>query len=157
MHELSIAQQLIAITKEHLPDETAPRVLRIKIRLGEFSCVHQDSLSKAFAMLAQGTAFEKTELVIERISLAVYCPKCDRIRNSPHGVQSLRCPQCNSPTGDIRQGQELELEWIEIASEDDAETRAMDGCGNSKLVQDSYQQNSHRQDTAHGTDGLFAS
>lgn len=157
MHELSIAQQLIAITKEHLPDETAPRVLRIKIRLGEFSCVHQDSLSKAFAMLAQGTALEKTELVIERISLAVYCPKCDRIRNSPHGVQSLRCPQCNSPTGDIRQGQELELEWIEIASEDDAETRAMDGCGNSKLVQDSYQQNSHRQDTAHGTDGLFAS
>ncbi|MFN7737334.1 MAG: hydrogenase maturation nickel metallochaperone HypA [Pirellula sp.] len=157
MHELSIAQQLIAITKEHLPDETAPRVLRIKIRLGEFSCVHQDSLSKAFAMLAQGTAFEKTELVIERISLAVYCPKCDRIRNSPHGVQSLRCPQCNSPTGDIRQGQELELEWIEIASEDDAETRAMDGCRNSKLAQDSYQQNSHRQDTAHGTDGLFAS
>ncbi|MFN7628567.1 MAG: hypothetical protein ACK5PZ_17225, partial [Pirellula sp.] len=77
--------------------------------------------------------------------------------NSPHGVQSLRCPQCNSPTGDIRQGQELELEWIEIASEDDAETRAMDGCRNSKLAQDSYQQNSHRQDTAHGTDGLFAS
>lgn len=169
MHELSIAQQLIAITKEHLPDETAPRVLRIKIRLGEFSCVHQDSLSKAFAMLAQGTALEKTELVIERISLAVYCPKCDRISESPHGVQSLRCPQCNSPTGDIRQGQQLELEWIEIvsedetgsmdetSSEDDVETRAMDGCRNSKLAQDSYQQNSHHQDTAHGTDGLFAS
>ena len=117
MHELSIAQQLIAITNAHLPNEPAPRVLRIKIRLGEFSCVHQDSLSKAFSMLTQGTPMESTELVIERIPLAVYRPACERVSDSIHGVQSLRCPKCDGATGDIRQGQELELEWIELASE----------------------------------------
>ena len=140
MHELSIAQQLIAITNEHLPNEPAPRVLRIKIRLGEFSCVHQDSLSNAFTMLAQGTAMEKTELVIERIPIALYCPTCDLVSDSAHGVQSLRCPQCNSPTGDIRRGQELDLEWVELAPEDDLETQATYDSQKSEFAQDSCQQ-----------------
>ncbi|MBM3963877.1 MAG: hydrogenase maturation nickel metallochaperone HypA, partial [Planctomycetes bacterium] len=112
MHELSIAQQVIAITREHLTNERASRVLRIKIRLGEFSCVHQDSLQHAFRMLAEDTATETTELVIERIPLAVYCPTCNLVSNSTCGVQSLRCPRCDRPTGDIRRGQELELDWI---------------------------------------------
>lgn len=140
MHELSIAQQLVAITKEHLPNEPTPRVLRIKVRLGEFSCVHKDALSKAFAMLAEGTALEKTELVIESIPLAVYCRTCDRVSDSPHGVQSLRCPQCKRPTGDIRRGQELDLEWIEIASEDEVAVRPMDEDRMSDFAQDSSPQ-----------------
>jgi len=117
MHELSIAQQLIAITKEHLPDEQATCVLRIKIRLGEFSCVHQDSLRNAFSMLTEGTPLENTGLLIETVPLAVYCPACDEVCDSHHGIQSLRCPKCNGITGDIRRGQELDLEWIELVQD----------------------------------------
>lgn len=131
MHELSIAQQVIAITKEHLTNERASRVLRIKIRLGEFSCVHQDSLQNAFSMLVQDTTMEKTELVIERIPLAVYCPTCNLISDSTGGVQSLRCPLCDGSTGDIRRGQELELDWIEVASDADFESHATGGCETS--------------------------
>lgn len=30
------------------------------------------------------------------------------------GIQRFRCPHCDTPSGDIRQGRELEIESIEI-------------------------------------------
>jgi Zn finger protein HypA/HybF involved in hydrogenase expression len=38
------------------------------------------------------------------------------------GVQSFRCPRCDEPCSDLRQGRELEIESIEI--EDGAASEA---------------------------------
>jgi hydrogenase nickel incorporation protein HypA/HybF len=43
----------------------------------------------------------------------VYCPRCQDARVL-QSVQSFLCPQCGTPTMDIRQGKELEVFALEV-------------------------------------------
>jgi hydrogenase nickel incorporation protein HypA/HybF len=110
MHELSIATNLCEIALEHAGSQ---RILAIHVRLGELSSVVEEALQGSYEIITAGTSLDGARLVIERVPVVVWCPRCSALRVIS-SVQSLRCPECDQLTGDIRQGTELEITAIEV-------------------------------------------
>jgi hydrogenase nickel incorporation protein HypA/HybF len=83
------------------------------LRLGVFSGVEKDALLFVYPFAAQGTLLEGSRLVISDVPLVVHCHACalDVMLDS---VQLFRCPHCGAATPDIRQGREIEIEYLEV-------------------------------------------
>ena len=123
MHELSIAQSLVETVMQHIQQNDAEGfelsgVRALHLRIGALSCVHQDSLQFCFGIVTEGTPLEGALLRIEAVPVAIYCDHCDAIRELPN-IQSFRCPICNQPSANLKQGKELELVQIEFESAGD--------------------------------------
>ena len=123
MHELSIANSIVEIANEYAQANQAQQVQSVTVRIGALSCVNKSSLEFGFDLVANDTLVEGAILTIIEVPVAVYCSKCERQVELP-GIQSFCCPICQTPSADIRQGQELEVETIEILCEEtlDAES-----------------------------------
>ncbi|NJM07298.1 hydrogenase maturation nickel metallochaperone HypA [Candidatus Gracilibacteria bacterium] len=113
MHELSIAMQLVDVAARAAEDAGAERVSVVRLRLGALSGVVRDALEFSFAIVAADTALAGAQLQIEELPLVIYCVPCAR-KATLVGISSFRCPSCNTPSGDIRQGRELEIVGLEI-------------------------------------------
>jgi hydrogenase nickel incorporation protein HypA/HybF len=113
MHELSIANSLIELASEHLAPEDAGRVAEVHLAIGALSCVHEESLRFGFDLVAQDSALAGAKLIIRHVPVAIYCGPCSRTIELD-GIQRFRCPVCDTPSADIRQGLELDLEYLEL-------------------------------------------
>jgi len=120
MHELSLANHLMQIASEQLRQMEGVRVVGIELHIGALACVHDRALRSCFALITQGTPLEQAELRITKIPLTIYCSKCAQVVPLP-GISPLRCPRCDTPSNDIRQGRELDLVSLEIACAADSE------------------------------------
>jgi hydrogenase nickel incorporation protein HypA/HybF len=118
MHELSIANSLVELVAQQVALEEQSQVRVIKLRIGALSCVHRDALMFSFDLVTQDTPLSHAKLDIETVPISIYCPKCDTIEQLD-GIQSLRCPQCQTPSADIRSGRELDLYSLELEARDD--------------------------------------
>jgi len=119
MHELSIAYNLVEIASQAAQEAGASGVDVVYLRLGKLSGVEKDALLFGYDIAVKGTLLEGSRLDIEDVPVMVYCPVCDAISELPD-IQLFCCPQCGTPTGDIRQGKELEIESLEIEDEQPA-------------------------------------
>jgi hydrogenase nickel incorporation protein HypA/HybF len=113
LHELSIAQAIVDGVQETVDREKATKVLRVRLRVGQLSGVVPDSLRFCYDLVVAGTCMEGSLLEIVELPLMIHCPSC-RADRMLAGVQLFACPICGTPSGDIRQGRELEIESIEI-------------------------------------------
>ncbi len=113
MHELSIVHGIIEAVSESVETADAKKVIAVYLKVGALSGVVKDALLFSFDLATQETALEGAQLVVEELPVAIFCKTCDQVRELP-GVQSFRCPVCQTPSGDIRQGRELEIRSIEI-------------------------------------------
>ena len=120
MHELSIANSLVEIATEHAQTHAANAVTSITLRIGALSCVHKSALEFSFELVTNGTILEGARLQFIDVPVTVFCEPCDREVELP-GIQRFRCPDCDTPTADIRQGRELDVETIEITQAATAE------------------------------------
>ena len=120
MHEFSIANSLLELVTEHATEAGAEKVTSVTLRIGALSCVHQNALEFSFELVTKDTLLEGAELRIIDVPVTVFCVPCDQEIRLP-GIQSLRCPVCNAPTADIRQGTELDIESIEIVDKNPLE------------------------------------
>jgi Zn finger protein HypA/HybF involved in hydrogenase expression len=123
MHELSLAQEIFKIATSQ-DQEGVP--IAIGIRLGAWSCVHEDSLRNSFQWVVQNTAMHETRLVIERLQEIWYCETCQQSPDSPKSsevekLESLSpiCPWCDEPLRILDSVQEMSVDWIEYAQSDD--------------------------------------
>ena len=114
VHELSIANKLVEIVLEYVQNSGNERVQQINLRIGALSCVHRDALLFSFDVVAADTELAGAKLQITDLPVTIYCEKCHALRELL-GVQSFLCPVCQSPSADIRQGQELDIESIVLA------------------------------------------
>lgn len=127
MHELSLAQEIfrIATSQEMSPPPTA-----IGIRLGAWSCVHEDSLRNSFRWVCENTALQTTRLEIERLEEIWFCETCqqapplptkDSITYSDDALQvtqaPTQCPWCGDPLSILDSVQDMSVEWIEYPAE----------------------------------------
>jgi hydrogenase nickel incorporation protein HypA/HybF len=115
MHELALAVSIAEIAAEEARRHGGGRVEAIHLRIGPLAGVVKEALLSAFPIAARGTAVEGCRLVIEDVPLVVYCPAC-RAERPVEPDCRLRCPVCRTPTGQIRQGRELEVAALELAS-----------------------------------------
>ena len=123
MHELSLAQEIFKIATSQ-DQEGVP--IAIGIRLGAWSCVHEDSLRNSFQWVVQNTNMHETRLVIERLQEIWFCETCQQSPDSPKSsevekLESLSpiCPWCDEPLRILDSVQEMSVDWIEYAQSDD--------------------------------------
>lgn len=113
MHELSIATTVIETASDHARREGATRVLNVTLRIGRLSCVHEDALRYSFELVRDGTPLAEASLTVTPVPVRIWCPTCAAERELP-GIQRFACPVCDTRSGDIRAGRELEIESITL-------------------------------------------
>ena len=113
MHELSIVYGIIEAVSESLEAAKGKKVLATYLRLGALSGVVKDALLFSFDLAVQDTPLAGSQLIVEDLPVIIFCKACDKEIELP-GIQSFRCPVCQTPCDDIRQGKELEVRSIEI-------------------------------------------
>jgi hydrogenase nickel incorporation protein HypA/HybF len=113
MHELSIVSSVVETVMESLAPYPGARVVEVRLRVGALSSVIEDSLQFCFGIAAEGTPLENARLVVTVVPVVMHCVGCG-VDVELDGVQSFRCPKCDAPCFDLRQGRELEIESFEI-------------------------------------------
>jgi hydrogenase nickel incorporation protein HypA/HybF len=113
VHELSIVQGVVTTVEESLVGQRVTRVITVKLRVGALSGVVEDALQFSYELATEGTILAGSRLEVHSIPVVIYCQGCAETAELP-SVQSFRCPRCGAPSGDIRQGRELEIESLEI-------------------------------------------
>jgi hydrogenase nickel incorporation protein HypA/HybF len=121
MHELSIAYNLVEIAEQAARDNQVEQVAAVHLRLGVFAGVVKDALLFGYDVATEGTCLAGSELIIEDVPLIVYCATCDSEKELS-SIQYFVCPDCGTPSTDIRQGKELDIISIEIAESQFNET-----------------------------------
>jgi len=120
MHELSIAQSIMEIVAEHVPDDYQGSVKSITLKVGELSGVVVESLEFCFSAVTAGTRFEGAVLEVERIGLTARCEQCATV--SPVSNNAFICQACGSTQLTIISGRELQVSEIEVADNERKET-----------------------------------
>jgi hydrogenase nickel incorporation protein HypA/HybF len=112
VHELSIADAIVAVACEHAGER---RVEVVEVKIGRLRAVVPDALSFAFGLVAEGTAVEGAELRIEQVPARVACRECGAeccVSEFPFG-----CASCGSLAVDVIAGDELLVDSLELEEE----------------------------------------
>ena len=112
MHELSIAMGIVEAATEEA-QKRGVKVSAVHLRLGALSGVVKDALLFSYEMACQDTPLAGSQLIVEDVPVAVFCPQCDA-RRVLESMQSFACPVCGAPTMNILQGKELEVYALEV-------------------------------------------
>lgn len=117
MHELSIAHAVVTTVVDALP-ASAPRVTRVRLRIGELSGVVPQALEFAYDVAAQGTPLADAALVIERAPIVIDCHLCGPAQLP--NARSFVCPTCGEPCGNVVGGKELEIVDVTLDEQSEA-------------------------------------
>jgi len=110
VHEYSIVGALLAQVDGELRRHVEPRVLGVRIRVGELSGVDTELLATAWKLFREGTPCAEAELDVVPEPATWRCPRCAAV--IPPG-EKLRCTRCAVPAR-LSEGDALVLERIEM-------------------------------------------
>jgi hydrogenase nickel incorporation protein HypA/HybF len=113
MHELSIADSVVAIACRHASGRP---VARVELKVGHLRQVVPSALEFAFALVAQGTPVEGAELVQEKVPAAGRCRRCGT--ESEFDGFPLCCAACGSLELELVRGEELLVDALELYDAD---------------------------------------
>jgi hydrogenase nickel incorporation protein HypA/HybF len=117
MHELSIAEAVVAIVERHAGERT---VRRVELRVGHLRQVVPSALEFAFELLADGTALEGAELVIEEVPARGRCRACGA--ETTMTWFPLQCGECGGLDVELVTGEELLVDALEVDNDEDVLT-----------------------------------
>jgi len=115
VHELSIAHGIVEVVTEAARAAGAESVTAVHLRIGRLAGVEAGALEFSYELVTEGTMLAGSRLVIEELPVVIYCATCRADQTLP-GIQRFRCPACDTPSAEIRQGRELDVASIEIAA-----------------------------------------
>ena len=115
MHELSIATAVLETALRHADGR---RVRTVAVRTGAMRQVVGDSLAFYFEIVARDSPCEGAALALTEVATVLRCRDC-ATGWSPE-IPAFRCPGCGGADVAIEAGSELEVEYIEIESEEAA-------------------------------------
>ena len=64
MHETHLIEPIIKGISEHAKKEGAKRVSKVRVKIGEFTGIKEDSFRETFRVLARGTLLEGAKLEV---------------------------------------------------------------------------------------------
>jgi hydrogenase nickel incorporation protein HypA/HybF len=109
MHELAIAEAIVAIASRHAGGR---RVTKVEVRVGSLRQVVPDALAFAFPLVAEGTRVEGAELELEEVPAAARCRGC-AAEVTLDGFPLL-CTTCGSPDLELLTGEGLLVDSLEL-------------------------------------------
>jgi len=126
MHELSIVSSVVETVQESLASYPGARVVEVRLKVGALASVVVDSLEFCWGIATEDTPLARSRLVVVTVPVVMHCAHCDGDVELD-GVQSFRCPLCDEPCSDLRQGRELDIESYEIEEADAIEEIGVKG------------------------------
>ena len=117
MHELSIIQSVVETVTEWLAKQPVRRITAVHMRVGVLSGVVDDALLFGYEVATAGTPLEGSSLVVHTVPIILHCPRCNTLEEIA-GASHFCCPHCGTPTADVRQGREIEIESVEVEDEE---------------------------------------
>lgn len=108
MHELSIAESVVAVAVRHAAGR---RVTRVELKVGRLRQVVPDALRFAFELVAEGTEVAGAELAIEEVPARGICRAC--ATETTMTAFPLQCRGCGSLDVEIVSGEELLVDALE--------------------------------------------
>ena len=115
MHELSIAESLLAIVEKTAAEHGVTRVRRLRLVIGALGNVIPEALEFAFEVAGRGTVAEGAQLEIVPVPVTVRCNAC-RAETELEDFAFV-CVACGSVDVDVVRGNELYLDSIEADDE----------------------------------------
>jgi hydrogenase nickel incorporation protein HypA/HybF len=115
MHELSIAQNILDIVRQHLPSDGRQKVRVVKVRVGDMASVVPESLEFCFNAIIAETSFKGASLIIEHVPVVIRCTQCGKENSLDNSM--FYCPSCTSPDVQMISGNELQVVEIEVSDE----------------------------------------
>ena len=112
MHELSLADSIVRIARDHARGR---HVSRVEVRIGALRQVVADALEFAFELVSQGTEVEGAELAIEYVPARVACRACG-VESERHAFP-LVCGRCGFDHVEVVAGEELLVDALELEDE----------------------------------------
>jgi hydrogenase nickel incorporation protein HypA/HybF len=109
MHELSIAEAVVAIALDHAAGR---RVVKVELKVGHLRQVVPSALEFAFALVAEGTPLDGAELEIEEVPAAGRCRRCGT--ETVLAAFPLLCAGCGSADLEVLRGEELLVDALEL-------------------------------------------
>ena len=119
MHELSIADAVRAIAERHADGRS---VTRVEVRVGHLRQVVPESLQFAWELVTQGTTLDGAELAIEYVPATAICARCEA--EEPLAAFPPRCGACGSLDMEVRGGDELLVDALELEETEEALARS---------------------------------
>jgi len=116
MHELSVAQEILGIVHQYVPDPKPNTVKSVKVSIGKLSNVLKDSLTFCFDAITSDTPLKGTTLEIVEIPVKIQCASCNEI--SELDEPAFACPNCGDNQIKVISGTELKVDEIELFDED---------------------------------------
>ena len=115
MHELSIAQNILEIVQQHVPDDQRCDVRSIKVQVGRLSGVVPESLEFCFSTIIETTPLGEARLDIIPTPVRAHCGECATTFEL-EGTTFI-CPSCESIDLEILSGTELQVIEVELDEE----------------------------------------
>jgi hydrogenase nickel incorporation protein HypA/HybF len=109
MHELSIAEAIVAVAERHAAGRA---VHAVEVRIGHLRQVVPGALEFAFELTAKGTSLDGAELRIEQVAAAGRCRICGA--DSELDGFPLTCAACGGLDVEVTAGEELLVDSLEL-------------------------------------------
>ena len=115
MHELSVAQEILGIVHQYVPDPKPNTVKSVKVSIGKLSNVLKDSLTFCFEAITSDTPLKGTTLEIIELPVKIQCASCNKVAKIDKPV--FACPNCGDNQIIVISGTELKVDEIELFDE----------------------------------------
>jgi hydrogenase nickel incorporation protein HypA/HybF len=112
MHELSIAEDVLDIVHQYVPERERGRIRVVNMNVGALSGVVVESLTFCFSAITAGTPLEGVVLHCRAIPYLLRCTACGWEGEAEPGIRL--CPACESAETTILSGTELQVTDIEL-------------------------------------------
>lgn len=112
MHEMSIAQSLIAIVKEEMIENNAKRLRSVRVNIGEMSGIVPETLKTCFEIITAKGNMKGAVLKMDIAPLVGGCRKCRKEFKVEE--YNFSCPECESTDIDIISGREMNIVELEV-------------------------------------------
>jgi hydrogenase nickel incorporation protein HypA/HybF len=112
MHELSIAQNIVEIIQQRIPESEWKQVTTVRVKVGTVAGIVPDSLKFSFQAITAESALCNARLITERIPFRIHCRVCNTTTENEDGFAI--CGECESTDIQILSGTELHIVEIEL-------------------------------------------
>jgi hydrogenase nickel incorporation protein HypA/HybF len=115
MHELAVTESILEIATQTAKEHAATKVTDIYLRLGQLSSIVDESVQFYWDVISQGTLAEGAQLHFTHVPARLRCKDCGTEFELTEELTP--CPACQSITLEIIQGEEFQVDAIEILDE----------------------------------------
>ena len=120
MHELAIAEAIVAKLQQRQRENGYHRITAVGVRIGKLTDVVPDALTFGFELSTRDTPLDGTALEIEEVGVRARCNGCRREFDVDGFI--FVCPECQSRDIDMLSGQELEIAFLRVEDDEEEET-----------------------------------